>query len=334
MKANATAIAITALVSGSFGCVQFKTLPRTDQDLGLSGSNPQPNNTQTTSGTITQNDIVPSGDSTAAATLTHYGDSFASDFLAQTEMNGGMSADLASLLSADFLSWMLSAGKQKADATTTFTRFSSFGASSAVTGKNYWSLASRLSNGTPVPTKSFTGPHVLAQNFADGTLAMGAPATKVVIVQLGTDDFCSGTTTDTFATTFASALSRIANTHPHAVIVVLPVFNLEQAIETPDSHKVTGFAGRQPTCGEMRKFFASCPALSSENPRSTKDISLFDAAMAQSTRALAQMGRRAEFITWNTKGTLAIDCTHPSAAMQQQMAESAWPTVQKLTSSF
>jgi hypothetical protein len=332
---NIKVVALIALTYAASACVKFKPLPGSDKDLDVDteqGSN---------SGNALPAPAAPSPAGTMASptpgggpTLTLYGDSFASDQMAKTEMNGNLPADVASFLSADLLSWILTNGKQIPDANSVIAHYGGAGLSSAITGKASWSLVSKLNKNKTYETITITSPKMLTAGIANGQVSMGAPSTEIVAVQLGTDDFCLGTSEADFASNFGRALVRIADTHPNATILVFPVFDLKNAWSTTDSHQVTGFAGRQPTCGEMRKVLAACPALSLESPRSLDAIDSFNASMAQNTNSLSKTGRRAAFVNWNMKGSLAIDCAHPSEATLKQMAESAWPSVQKLTNSF
>jgi hypothetical protein len=332
---NNKILALITLTYATAACVKFKPLPGSDNDLGVDTQQ------DSNSGNTLPAPMAPSPTGTVASpspnggpTLTLYGDSFASDQMAKTEMNGNLPADVASFLSADLLAWILTNGKQVPDTNSVVSHYGGTGVSSAIIGKTSWSLVSQLSKNKTYETIAITSPKMLSIGIANGQVSMGAPSTEIVAVQLGTDDFCFGTSETDFANNFGRALGRIADTHPNATILVFPVFDLKNAWATPDSHQVTGFAGRQPTCGEMRKFLAACPALSVESPRSLSAIDSFNASMAQSTNSLSKMGRRAAFVNWNMKGSLAIDCAHPNEATLRQMAESAWPSIQKLTNSF
>ncbi len=348
MKKLPCAIAILAFRLVTVGCVPLKPLQpeTTDTQTGApenQGTTGSTGTTSTTNPASVGTTVISTGiantqasNSTAtsagsAMTLTLLGDGYAADILATNGANDSLSANFASALSADFLTWKLT--QRTLDSSTKISRYSSNMALSPIVGNSHYSFASQLKTQNGITTNTVVRPGLLASDIEQGNISIQTPSSQIVVVQIGTDDFCAGTPNDVFATNFEGALSRVTNAYPNAKIVVLPALNLNDVASIyPVSHSVTGFAGSIPNCKQTRELFNSCAALSKETPRSFDDLKIINETMKNAAANInKQSSERVLFVDWNvTNPTATLDCTHVAQETLDRMAQTAWPQVQKL----
>jgi hypothetical protein len=167
---------------------------------------------------------------------------------------------------------------------------------------------------------------LLAGDVAKGDFLLSAPNSRIVMVQMGTDDFCDGTSVADFSNNITKAMKTIASFYSSSKIVAAPLLNLDSmATQYSSTHMVSGFAGTTPSCRDMRTLFASCKALSAAT-RPISDLNAMTAALESAVNEVNnQNPHRAIFANWNVeKPEATIDCTHPSSKTLQEMGERGW----------
>lgn len=274
----------------------------------------------------------PQGQNSTAANakvITLLGDSFAQDLLANVPSNGNISPSLASALSADFLTWSLT--KRPISDATQARLYSNSTELSPVIGEASWSIFSRLTKENPSVTRSVVKKNFLASTLNSNEFELPEINSTAIFLQIGTDDFCAGTSAENFASQMSAGVSKLAKERANAKIVVLPVFNLGVVAQNyAATRTVSGFAGHTPTCAQMRALFATCEAAFGVQARSFAAIDEMNTALSSAmTKLDGNFPNRIAFVNWNVPSPkAALDCSHASAESLEEMASAAWPAIQ------